>query len=76
MKKFLAIYIGTASALEKSGWSKMDDEQRREREAAGIQAWMEWGTAHAEAIASHLASSRYPRHTYFIVLSRSSPQQA
>jgi hypothetical protein len=50
MKNFLAIYIGTASALEKSGWSKLDDEQRQKRDAAGVQAWMEWGTAHASAI--------------------------
>jgi hypothetical protein len=50
MKKFLAIYIGTTSALEKSGWTQMDDEQRQKREAAGFQAWMEWGTAHASAI--------------------------
>ena len=43
MKKFLAIYIGTASALEKSAWNTMDEETRREREKAGIKAWREWG---------------------------------
>lgn len=43
MKKFLAIYIGTASALEKSGWNKLDAQTRREREKAGIKAWAEWG---------------------------------
>ena len=29
MKQFLAIYIGTASALEKSGWNKLDEEKRK-----------------------------------------------
>jgi hypothetical protein len=50
MKKFLAIYIGTASALEKSGWNEMNEEKRKRREAAGIKAWEEWGMAHADAI--------------------------
>jgi hypothetical protein len=50
MKKFLAIYIGTPDAFEKSGWNKLDPAQRKEREAAGIKAWMEWGKAHQAAI--------------------------
>jgi hypothetical protein len=50
MKKFLAIYIGTASALEKSEWNKMDEAKRKELEASGIKAWMEWGTANQAAI--------------------------
>src|SRR5688572_14872199 len=50
MKKFLAIYIGTASALEKSGWNSMDATKRKQLEDSGIQAWMEWGMTHAAAI--------------------------
>ena len=50
MKKFLAIYIGTASALEKSGWSKLDEAQRQKLDAAGVKAWEEWAMAHGEAI--------------------------
>lgn len=50
MKKFLAIYIGTAAALEKSGLNEMDEGQRQQREAAGLKAWMDWGVAHAAAI--------------------------
>jgi hypothetical protein len=50
MKNFLAIYIGTAAAFEKSGWNQLDDEQRRAREAEGMKAWMDWGVAHAGAI--------------------------
>lgn len=50
MKKFLAIYIGTASAFEKSGWNSMDEKKRKELEASGMQAWMEWGMANSAAI--------------------------
>ena len=50
MKRFLAIYIGTEAALARSGWNDMNDAQRKEREAAGMKAWMDWGAAHAGAI--------------------------
>jgi hypothetical protein len=49
-KKFLAIYIGTEAALERSGWKKLDEEKRKARDAEGLKAWMEWGTAHSAAI--------------------------
>ena len=48
MKRFLAIYIGTEAALEK--WKKLDEEKRKELEASGIKAWMEWGMANSAAI--------------------------
>jgi hypothetical protein len=50
MKNFLAIYMGTMEAFEKAGWNRMDAQQRKAREQAGMQAWMEWGTVHAAAI--------------------------
>ena len=50
MKKFLAVYIGTAAALEKSGWQTMDEAKRRKLEASGMKAWGEWMTAHDSAI--------------------------
>ena len=50
MKKFLAIYVGTASAHEKAGWNALSADQRQQKEAAGIAAWMEWGATHAAAI--------------------------
>jgi hypothetical protein len=53
MKKFLAIYIGTASALEKSEWGKLEQRERQKREAAGIKAWGDWAAAHAGAIVDH-----------------------
>jgi hypothetical protein len=53
MKKFLAVYIGTPEALEKSGWNKLDEAARKEKQAAGIQAWMNWGTVNEAAIVDH-----------------------
>jgi hypothetical protein len=50
MKKFLAIYIGTEAALERSQWGKLDDAKRKERTASGIEAWKGWGMAHAAVI--------------------------
>jgi hypothetical protein len=50
MKKFLAVYIGTATALEKARWLEMSESERTAVEARGMQAWMAWGEAHGRAI--------------------------
>jgi putative N-acetylmannosamine-6-phosphate epimerase len=50
MKRFLAVYIGTEDALAKAKWNELDEGTRREREASGIEAWMEWGNANSAAI--------------------------
>jgi len=50
MKKFLAIYIGTEATLEKTGWNKLSEGQRKERSDAGMKAWMDWGAANSRAI--------------------------
>jgi len=50
MKKFLAVYVGSAAAHERSRWNQLDETQRKARQAQGIQAWMEWGKAHAPSI--------------------------
>ena len=48
MKKFLAVYIGTADALTK--WQALNDAAKKEREQAGMNAWHEWGTQHKKVI--------------------------
>ena len=53
MKKFLAIYIGTTEAFERSGWNALPETTKKEREAAGMKAWMEWGEKHGRAIVDH-----------------------
>jgi hypothetical protein len=50
MKKFLAIYVGAASAPRASEWHSMDPEKRKQLEASGIKAWGEWMMAHKAAI--------------------------
>jgi hypothetical protein len=50
MKQFLAIYIGTAGALEKAHWNELDAAKRKQIEASGMQAWMAWGTANSATI--------------------------
>jgi hypothetical protein len=50
MKNFLAIYIGTEAALERSQWTRMDEQKRQARSAQGFKAWMDWGETHSDAI--------------------------
>jgi hypothetical protein len=50
MKRFLAIYVGTPSAFEKSGWSKLDEGRRDKLQESGMKAWMAWGETHKAAI--------------------------
>lgn len=50
MKKYLAIYMGTASSLERSGWSTIDEAKRNKLQASGIKAWGEWMVSNKAAI--------------------------
>jgi len=44
MKKFLAVFTGTPASRAATGWNALDPRERQQREQAGMQAWMEWGT--------------------------------
>jgi hypothetical protein len=48
MKKFLAIYLGSASNLAK--WKAMDEGERKRREKAGMDAWSQWASTNQKAI--------------------------
>ena len=50
MKKFLAIYIGSASSTGRSQWDAMEEGKRKQREASGIKAWGDWMMANKAAI--------------------------
>ena len=50
MKKFLAIYIGTAQGRERSKWSTLDETARKKLEATGINAWGDWMVANKAAV--------------------------
>lgn len=42
MPKFMALYVGTPEAFAKSGWDKLDDASRKQREIEGMTAWDAW----------------------------------
>lgn len=48
MKKFMAIYTGTAAS--RASWDKLSPEERNHRQAEGMRAWREWGAANRSAI--------------------------
>jgi len=50
MKKFLAVYMGSASGAGKAKWDAMDEAQRKERERSGITAWKDWMAKNSAAI--------------------------
>jgi len=48
MKRFLAIYLGSASAIAK--WKEMTEQKRKTLETAGLEAWGKWATANEKVI--------------------------
>lgn len=48
MKKFLAVYTGSAASMD--AWKALDAGERAEREKAGIEAWTQWANKHADVI--------------------------
>jgi len=50
MKKFLAVYIGTETALQRTQWNALKPDERQAREAEGMRAWTQWAREHASAI--------------------------
>lgn len=42
MKKFAAIFLGSAESMDK--WKETDEETRKKRERAGMEAWGKWMT--------------------------------
>ena len=50
MPRFLAVYMGSPDGPQRAQWNALSDEERGKREAAGMQAWMDWGAKHAAHI--------------------------
>ena len=50
MKNFLAVYVGSESALETSGWNVLSAQERSSREQAGMAAWGNWMIANAGVV--------------------------
>lgn len=50
MKRFMAIFIGTATAADKAAWSEKDPADRAAIQAKGMAAWGEWMARNAESM--------------------------
>ena len=50
MKRFMATYIGTASAADKAAWADRDPTEIDELKVEGMAAWGEWMARHSESI--------------------------
>ena len=50
MKTYLAVFIGTPEQRTRSGWDALPEDQRKERERAGMTAWVNWVDTHKDAI--------------------------
>lgn len=48
MKTFLAVYLGSAAGM--NAWKAMPDVERKQKEQAGMTAWMKWMNDHKAAI--------------------------
>jgi hypothetical protein len=48
MKRFMAVYTGSADARSK--WDKLSEAERKERQAKGMTAWRDWGAKHSASI--------------------------
>jgi hypothetical protein len=48
MKKFMAIYLGSADAM--SSWEKLTETERSQKEAAGMKAWGDWMATHQKSL--------------------------
>jgi hypothetical protein len=50
MKRFLAVYLGSEAAFERSGWTRLDAAAREAKQAAGMAAWHAWQAQHAAVL--------------------------
>ncbi len=50
MKKFLAVYIGSPDPAAMEKWKAMPESERKKKEFAGIQAWMNWAEKNSKSI--------------------------
>ena len=48
MKNFMAVYLGTEAAL--ADWRTLDEQTKKQREKAAMEAWMKWGETNAKSI--------------------------
>lgn len=42
MKNFMAVFTGSAASSARAQWDRLDEQARKQRQAAGAAAWREW----------------------------------
>lgn len=50
MKRFMAIYTGSATSAARAAWDRLEASERDKRQAAGMKAWHDWMTTHEKQI--------------------------
>lgn len=53
MKKFLAVFKGSASSREKSKWDTLSEVKRNEMIKSGMEAWGKWVAQHQKSIVDY-----------------------
>ena len=48
MKKFLAVFLGTAEAMD--AWKNLSEEEKGMKQQQGMEAWMKWAQDNQQAI--------------------------
>lgn len=51
MKEFMAVFTGSPTSPARQEWDRLDEQTRKQRQAAGMKAWQDWMTRNLSIIA-------------------------
>ncbi|HWG76741.1 MAG TPA: hypothetical protein VN660_08080 [Steroidobacteraceae bacterium] len=50
MKNFMAVFTGSATSDARRHWDQLDEQERKQRQVAGMKAWQDWVAKHQAII--------------------------
>jgi hypothetical protein len=50
MSTFMAVFTGSAHSAAREQWDRLDEGERKRRQAAGMSAWQQWMVKHQSVI--------------------------
>jgi hypothetical protein len=50
MKKYIAVFLGSATGEAMKKWMSLEEEARKKRESDGLAAWKSWVETHSKSI--------------------------
>ncbi|HTT06738.1 MAG TPA: hypothetical protein VMF64_15775 [Steroidobacteraceae bacterium] len=50
MKNFMAVFTGSPTSEARQRWDRLEEAERKQRQAAGMKAWQDWVTRHQSII--------------------------